>query len=390
MSRSDAVASDRRTTVLDLHGLLAIALVDAGPSDTKAIARQLGPLPLIDAADRDPDITIRFVDRVDVQGSLRLLGREAAYGDDEFLVLRGRRKTTVRVKIPVADIGTTPLEIVAERGLSNVPFLLPIIMLTLLSNGTVPVHASAFVAAGRGTLVTGWAKGGKSEALLAFADHGATYVGDEWVFVTADGAAMAGLPEPMRLWDWQLAMVPRLGRRIGFGRRVRLGMAASTSRLLAGVARLPLIRSSAPGDLARRVGAMAENQRSLQIPPERVFDGRVSVGLTPLDTVVLIESSTDPVAAAEPVDGTIVARRTAATVVHELLDISALYLTYRYAFPDRRNPMLEALPAVLEEALVKALGTRRCVVVRHPYPPDIPALHGLIEGAIAASAAISA
>lgn len=378
------MASDRATTVLDLHGLLAIALAAAGPSDVKAIARQLGPLPRVDGAGREPDITIRFVDRIDVQGPLRLLGREAAAGDDEFLVLRGRRKTTVRVKIPVADVGTTPLEIVAERGLSAVPYLLPIVMLTLLSKGTVPIHASAFVAGGRGTLVTGWAKGGKSEALLAFADRGATYVGDEWVFVTADGATMAGLPEPMRLWDWQLAMVPRLRGRIGLGRRARLGTAASMSRLLAGMARVPLIRSSAPGDMARRLGAIMENQRSLQIPPERVFDGRVSVDLVPLDSVVLIESSTDPLAAAEPIDGTILARRTAATVVHELLDITALYLTYRYAFPDRRNQLIETLPAVLEEAMIGALGTRPCVVVRHPYPPDIPALHGLIEGAIAA------
>lgn len=381
------MSSDRATTVLDLHGLLTIGLVDADRSDVKVIARQLGPLPQIDAVGGDSDMTIRFVDRLEVRGSLRQLGREAAYGDGAFLVLRGRRKTTVRVKIPVAEIGTTPLEIVAERGLSAVPFLLPILMLTLLSKGTVPVHASAFVANGRGTLVTGWAKGGKSEALLAFADHGATYVGDEWVFVTADGAAMAGLPEPMRLWDWQVAMVPRLRRQIGLGRRLRLGTAASTSGLLAGVARLPVIRSSAPGDLARRLGAIVENQRSLQIPPQRVFDGRVSVGLVPLDSVVLIESSTDPVAAAEPIDGTILARRTAATVVHELLDLQALYLTYRYAFADSRNPFIETFPAVLEQALVGALGTKRCVVVRHPYPPDIPALHGLIEDAIGAGGA---
>ena len=304
---------------------------------------------------REPDITIRFVDRVEVQGALRLLGREAAYGDDEFLVLRGRRKTTVRVKIPVADIGTTPLEIVAERGLSAVPFLLPIIMLTLLSKGIVPVHASAFVAGGRGTLVTGWAKGGKSEALLAFADRGATYVGDEWVFVTADGAAMAGLPEPMRLWDWQLAMVPRLRDRIGLGRRVRLGTAASMSRLLAGDGRaLPVIRSSAPGDLARRLGAMAENQRSLQIPPERVFDGALRSGLVPLDSVVLIESSTDPVAAAEPIDGTILARRTAATVDPRAARHQALYLTFRYAFPERRNQLIETFRRDLER------GADRC------------------------------
>jgi hypothetical protein len=380
MTRSNAVPSDRATTTLDLHGLLAISLVDAGRSEVQAIVRQLGPLPQIESA--DTDVTIRFVDRLQVRGILRPLGREAAYGDDEFFVLRGRRKTTVRVRIPVDRIGTTPLEIVAERGLSAVPFLLPIINLTLLSKGIVPVHASAFAVNGRGTLVTGWAKGGKSEALLAFADRGATYVGDEWVFVTGDGAAMAGLPEPMRLWDWQLAMVPRLRDRIGSGRRLRLGAAASTARFLTRAARLPVIRSSAPGDLARRLGAMADNQRSLQIRPERVFDGRVSVGLTPLDTVVLIESSGDPVASAEPIDGTTVARRTAATVIHEMLDLEALYLTFRYAFPDRRNPFIESLPTRLEQCLVDALGKKRCVVVRHPYPPDIPSLHELIAGAI--------
>jgi hypothetical protein len=127
---------------------------------------------------------------------------------------------------------------------------------------------------------------------------------------------------------------------------------------------------------------MADNQRSLQIRPERVFDGRVSVGLTPLDTVVLIESSGDPVASAEPIDGTTVARRTAATVIHEMLDLEALYLTFRYAFPDRRNPFIESLPTRLEQCLVDALGKKRCVVVRHPYPPDIPSLHELIAGAI--------
>ncbi len=127
---------------------------------------------------------------------------------------------------------------------------------------------------------------------------------------------------------------------------------------------------------------MADNQRSLQIPPKRVFDGRVSVGLTPLDAVVLVESSSEPEAAAEPIDGTIVARRTAATVVHELLDLQALYLTFRYAFPDRRNPFIESLPAIVEQCLIDAFGGKPCVSVRHPYPPDIPALHGLIAGAI--------
>ena len=192
--------------------------------------------------------------------------------------LRGRRKAGVRVAVPVDRLGSRPFELVAERGLPAVPYLLPIINLTMLAAGTIPVHASAFIADGRGILVTGWAKGGKSEALLAFADHGATYVGDEWVFVTADGASMAGLPEPMRVWDWQLDQVPHLRDRIGRGRRLRLGAAAGTSRVLHATSRAPLLRSTAPGDTARRLEAIADQQRSLQIPPAQVFDGRVAPG----------------------------------------------------------------------------------------------------------------
>lgn len=372
--------SERGTTVLDLQGLLTIALVDAGRRDVAAVRRQLGPLPQIESS--DAEITIRFVERLEPCGAVRPLGKDAGYDDERFLVLRGPRKATVRVAIPVDQIGTIPLEIVAERGLSAVPFLLPIVNLTLLSKGVVPVHASAFIADGLGMLVTGWAKGGKSEALLAFADRGATYVGDEWVFVTRGGIGMAGLPEPMRLWDWQFAMVPRLRDRIGLGRRLRLGAATTTARLLGGASRVPVVRSSAPGDISRRLAALAENQRSLQVPPEQVFAGRVSVGLTPLDAVILIESSGSTVASAEPIDARVVARRTAVTVVNELLDVQALHLTFRYAFPDRRNPFIESLAVVLEEHLVEAFAGKRCVVVRHPYPPDIPALHDLILGAI--------
>lgn len=372
------MSPDRGSIVLDLNGLLSIALVDAGRREIDAVRRQLGPLPAAAADVDSADIAIRFEDRLDL-GPLRPLGREAAWTDEAFVVLRGRRKTSVRVQIPVDRIGRGRLELVAERGLPAVPFLLPIVNLTLLSKGVVPVHASAFTADGRGTLVTGWAKGGKTEVLLSFADHGATYVGDEWVFVTADGRRMAGLPEPMRVWDWQLAQVPRLRDRIGLARRVRLGAAATAARTLTAVGRLPAVGRSAPGDAARRLGAIAENQRSLQVPPERVFDGRVAVGLTPLDRVILIESTMDPDPLVAPIESSLVAKRTASTIVHELLDLEALYRTFRYAFPERPNPFIESLPATLEERLTAAFLETPCLLVRHPYPPDIPALRGLID-----------
>ena len=382
--------SDGASLALDLNGLLTIGLVGAGPAEVATIRRQLGPLAETSA---EPELIVEFVDRLAVRGPLRPLGREAAHGPDDFVVLRGRRKTSVRMLIPVDAIGTIPLRVRLERGARAVPYLLPLVNLTLLAKGTVPVHASAFLSRGRGTLVSGWAKGGKSEALLAFASHGATYVGDEWVFVTADGSAMAGLPEPMRLWDWQISMVPAIRGRIGLGKRIRLGLAAASARSLAAAARLPIVRSTAPGDAARRLGALAENQRSVQIPPDRVFERNVATGLTRLDTVVLIETvmgadtptgdgtpheSSAFTGIVEPADPGATARRIAATTRHELLDIEALRLAFRYAFPDRPTPFLDALPELIEERLVESLSRTTCVRVSHPYPPDIPALHDLI------------
>ena len=85
-----------------------------------------------------------------------------------------------------------------------IPLLISIINLTALKkHRCVPIHASAFVYKGTGVVVTGWIKSGKSEALLAFSQHGATYVGGEWVLLDPDGETMYGLPGTFRMWDWQ-------------------------------------------------------------------------------------------------------------------------------------------------------------------------------------------
>ena len=62
------------------------------------------------------------------------------------------------------------------------------------------------------------------------------------------------------------------------------------------------------------------------------------------------------------------------SVRHEWLDLWTAYLKWRYAFPDRPNPILEALEASLSDGLGTALADRPAVVLRHPYPPHIPAL----------------
>lgn len=178
-------------TDFDLHGAVGVRLIGATPAEAKAVRRQLGPIerPL----DRAPDIEIEYVDRIMPDGPLRAISLDdAGFDGSAFVILRGRFKASVRVSIPLDLVGG-PCRIVAEHGVGPIPLLVPIVNVTALGRGLLPIHASAFVHRNLGVLATGWAKGGKTETLLAFAARGATYVGDEWIYLTDDGR-MVGLP----------------------------------------------------------------------------------------------------------------------------------------------------------------------------------------------------
>src|SRR6266508_1771828 len=149
--------TERVTADFDLHGLVGIRVVDGTARDVAAVAAQLGPLPR--RLDREPDIVIRFVDRLELGSRLRYLGaRDAGWTDDGFFVLRSRKQPVV-VRLPMGDIGGR-CEIVSESGVPAIPFLIAILNLTVLGNGALPLHAAAFELDGVGTLVTGWSKGG--------------------------------------------------------------------------------------------------------------------------------------------------------------------------------------------------------------------------------------
>jgi len=221
----------------DLHGIVGVRLLDAGSAEERLVTRQLGPIRA--RLDREPDLVVRFTDRLALEGPLRLLGADdVGFGSDAFVVLRGKQKSRARVLLPLDRVGRGG-EIVCERGLAAVPHLVAIVNLLALARGALPLHASAFLWNGTGALATGWAKGGKTEALLAFLTEGATYVGDEWVYLAEGGARMFGIPEPIRVWDWQLEHVPWLGRRLPRGERARLAALRALSRVAARIGHDP-------------------------------------------------------------------------------------------------------------------------------------------------------
>ncbi len=351
----------------DLHGVVGVRVVDGTPQDIATVRRQLGP---IDATlERDPDITIRFVDSA-TSRPMTLVGvGESGFNDDGFFLLQGRGGVRARVSLPFDQFGSS-VEIVCERRMPAVPHLLAIINLTALTKGVLPLHATAFTTASAagsiGVLVAGWSKGGKTETLLACMSEGARYVGDEWVFLTPDGR-MHGLPEPIRLWSWQLEQMPALlGARPARDRR-RLAAWKNIGRVAERTA-----RSGLPGaGIVRRAAPMLGRQAYLQVPPADLF-GPDSMALHgDLDAVVLVVSHDAPETVAQPVEPGEIARRMSASLEEERAPFMTHYRHFLYAFPDRVNPIIESAGELEGKLLASLLDDRPAAKVAHPHPCDI-------------------
>jgi len=340
----------------DLHGCVGIRLEGATPAEERAVTRQLGPIraPLA----REPDLVIRFVDRLAPGAPLTLLGvDDVGFDDRAFVVLRGRQKSRARVQIPLERVGGR-CEIVCERGLAAVPHLVAIVNLTALANGALPLHASAFLWRGTGVLATGWAKGGKTEALLAFLGEGASYLGDEWVYLGDDGRRMFGIPEPIRVWDWQIRDVPWLHARLRRGDRARLAALRGVASGVAGLAR----GSHGLARFARRVQPLLDRQRWVQIPPRETFGADRCVREGAPEKLFFVASHEAPEVVVRRADPLAIARRMVFSLAEERSDLLSLYRKFRFAFPGTRNVFLEESGAIFIQILLNQQSSPRAAV----------------------------
>jgi len=269
-----------------------------------------------------------------------------------------------------------PCEIVCEHGIPAVPLLVPAINMTVLARGGLAMHAAAFRYRGRGVLVTGWSKGGKTETMLAFASQGADYVGDEWVYLVDDGTRMCGIPEPIRLWDWQLAQLPGYRDRIRPADRLRLRTLRSGARVLEGAAEAGGARA------ARRAEHLVARQCHVDVPPSRLFGGTPAAGRVPLDKVILVCSSEAPEVRTRRIHPREVADRMPHSHAEERQRLLSHYRKARFGRPSCTNPVIESALEAERDRLRRFLRDRECHLVQHPYPPSIPDLFAALEGTV--------
>lgn len=364
------------TVDFSLHGQLGVRLIDARARDRLRVLYQLGPLD--GSRNGEPDVSIRFVDRIEHGRLTYVAWPECAFDDSRFYLLRGRGHVQAKAMIPMQDVGG-PCEIVCERALPEVPLLIPLLNLAALGKGILPLHASAFVHRGRGVLVTGWAKGGKTEALLAFMDRGAMYVGDEWVYLTTDGR-MFGLPEPIRLWRWQVQQLPEFAARLRRSSRLRMDLLGSVAAL---ADRLTPRRSGGlPGSVLRRATPVLRRQVNVRVAPSRLFGPDRIHGPTAFDAVVLMSSHEGTTITVDDVAAEAIAARMLSSLEYERSTLLAYYRQFRFAFPDRPSPVLDRAPAIEAELAGRALRGLPAAWLRHPYPCDIASLFDPIAARI--------
>lgn len=353
----------------DLHGLARVRLIDAGPGDVSTVRRQLGPIQT--PVSGEPDLLIRFVDKIPTGSGVRYLGLdEAAFTDDSFFLVRRMGRTRRWVQIPFGEIGQR-CEILCERGLAGVPLLTPILNLTVLSRGALPLHASAFTYNGTGIVTTGWAKGGKTETLLAFMARGAAYIGDEWIYISPDGRRMCGIPQPIRVWDWHLQHAPEYRALVGRGHRARM----RAIKLLQSVERA---MPRAAG-LVNGLMPVLLRQLYVDVSPERLFGGPLGPLSGSFDQLYFVMSGESPDVRVEPMEPQEVARRMVFSLVYENLYFMSYYMKFRFAFPEAANPLIEGAEELQRRLLLRMLEEKTAYAVYHPYPAPIPALFRAIS-----------
>ena len=346
----------------DIHGLIGIRLINPSPGDAAVVARQLGSLrsPLTGP----PDIIVRFVESLPTPNFRYVeLGKNGFTDDGFFILCKGT--PTAKVRIAFDQIGEC-CEIVCESGLGSVPLLRAILSLTALKKGCVALHASAFVYKGAGVLVTGFAHGGKTGALLAFAAHGARYIGDECILLSDDGRKMYGVPENVQLKAWHLENLPHLRRSVSFSDRLKFRAIRGLGRPRQGTP-TNTFRGWWPLGLLRQPMPALRRRLSVQLDPQTIFGAAAGPFEAGLEKVFFLVNHEDPRVRVEPEDPLQIAPRMMASVRYEFLPLLSHYLAHQFAFPGKKNDLIERAHELQYGILRRALAGKEAYVVSHPY-----------------------
>lgn len=367
LCKSKKIHQNKKVIDYNIHEILGIRLIDPTEADLHAIGNQLSQYRA--PINQEPDIVLHFKEKLPTP-SLTCLGLDyAGFTDEGFYIINS--KENLKVRIPFEKIGSH-LELLCESGLHSLPWLFDIINFTLFKKNYIPLHASAFVYKGVGIVVTGWTKGGKTETLLSFANHGALYVGDEWVILAGDGREMFGMPVPICVWQWYFNSIPKLLPRVGIQKRVLFkaihALCAIHKSFEKGV-----LKKSFPVEVLGRALPTLKRQLNIRVLPEKLFKNHICKLATP-EKIILSISRNDPAIYVEKCDSSEIAKRMISSNELEQAPFLELYKAFKFAFPNYKNEFLESIAEQQYALLCSAFADKEAYKVYHPYPVPLETL----------------
>lgn len=378
MSSSELTSAETKPTSLidpstgmefDLGGCLRVRLINPTTADIAATARILGPP---EPFTTEPAaVTIRYLPTLD-PAVLHYLGyNRFGFSEDQLYVL-GRRDGIPKGNVPFGELDE-PFEISCRQGIGAAPFLIELLGMALLARGHVLVHGSAIEYRGRGILISGWNKGGKTETLLAFSDHGMAYIGDEWVVLSPDDGMIWGLPFPVTVHDWQMDQMGVERPALTLAERVRI-------RIAAGLAAAYQRGWRDPAGVLFRLFPALQRQRSITRAPSTLFNKIVQQA--PLTDVILAFSSrsNDMVVQRGSLEEDVT--RLIETTADEQHEFYESYRAFRFAFPDHPATLIDSVAERQRRLLMRALQGKKLIHFWHPYPVNLASIYQTLTEAL--------
>lgn len=356
----------------DIHGVVGIRVSYATQAEAAKILKLLSPFRA--KLNREPDIFVRFFDPSTIRYR-RFVGQEyAAFDDEHFYLLRGPEGDTAAL-VPFDTIGSTT-EVWYESQTTSAPLLTDIIRLTFLAKGHIPIHGSAFVYKDRGVLTTGWAKGGKTRTLLAFAKKGARFVSDDWVLLSDQGQ-MLSFPTNITLWSWQFDQIPELMPKIKLRKRAFIRLVETIDSAYRSAHSSPLLSRLPLATLGKAL-SLARGRLKVVRSPESVF-GAVEAAPHDVNVALVVVSHTSEETSITACETSELIGRIVSSNNSEWKKLLDYYEAYKFAFPQKLNPLIEEIEPRQRTLLEVALKGSDTYEARSPYPANLDELFDVLK-----------
>ncbi|MFX0195626.1 MAG: hypothetical protein ACFFCW_05835 [Candidatus Hodarchaeota archaeon] len=278
---------------------------------------------------KEPDIRIDFISRLALPSKLKSIGNLAEYGNNKFFI----RLQASRVLFPFYNIGKkmeikSEVSIPLNRVLESI--IEPAVYFKLLTKNFAFIHSSAVFFRKIGIIFPAWTYAGKTELLFEFMKKGAHFMSDDWTFVSDSGNIFA-YPRPIWIYSrnfrYFTEILGKLSSKSFVPKRKKFSLRSSISSL-EGAHRISFYDAfpSAPTQMKCNLSIIVHLLR---------YKGK-GISIVREDPDVIVE------------------RIISMTKYARMSYFLPFYALYKFAFPKKRNPIIESAEEVERKILQKA------------------------------------